>query len=503
MKIIKRDNFNEFVFLNKYILNCPTLEGQKYYSKFLNKYNYIKKKKISILFKKRSWFSTLEFFNSDDFKNMIIKAQNKEEKIILKSKDLALDSIVFFDLLPKEYINVFLFKIEKLKDVFRKKDNKQKDYFDREDYLSNFKEKDVVNSWMIIDDFEIEDTNELKKYFSNIKIELIGLSESFLIIKYTVQVTKEVNETLEKIISSYIFESPEIYKTKKRNKIRFGIRIYGDLHENAKRKAITNYIIHLKSIFFEKTNQIMKSIFFDWKVIIPSVQIYKIDSDKIKYILKVYSSSDKGVDFDMSKESCFLFEDNLNEKYASNSFSLFINKNQKNKIDFMFRDVCDLITNKFADYFLLNGLSRKINSLIYSSQLKINKNINIQSKFGSVLSLKLDIDKKLNFYRRLYNELSRFYKLDKTNTKMESYMKYFDITYDEKIHSYCFLTMYTKMEKDIIDKCEFMGNIFNYFNENSKLIETRYNYGTIIITIIISLLTLICTVLFGIFSLLS
>ena len=159
MKIIKRDNFNEFVFLNKYILNCPTLEGQKYYSKFLNKYNYIKKKKISILFKKRSWFSTLEFFNSDDFKNMIIKAQNKEEKIILKSKDLALDSIVFFDLLPKEYINVFLFKIEKLKDVFRKKDNKQKDYFDREDYLSNFKEKDVVNSWMIIDDFEIEDTN--------------------------------------------------------------------------------------------------------------------------------------------------------------------------------------------------------------------------------------------------------------------------------------------------------------------------------------------------------
>lgn len=59
------------------------------------------------------------------------------------------------------------------------------------------------------------------------------------------------------------------------------------------------------------------------------------------------------------------------------------------------------------------------------------------------------------------------------------------------------------MEKDIIEKCEFMGNIFNYFNENSKLIETRYNYGTIIITIIISLLTLICTVLFGIFSLLS
>ena len=59
------------------------------------------------------------------------------------------------------------------------------------------------------------------------------------------QVTREVNETLEKIISSYIFESPEIYKTTKRNKIRFGIRIYGDLHENAKRKAITNYIIHL------------------------------------------------------------------------------------------------------------------------------------------------------------------------------------------------------------------------------------------------------------------
>ena len=87
-------------------------------------------------------------------------------------------------------------------------------------------------------------------------------------------------------------------------------------------------------------------------------------------------------------------------KQRDNSFSLFINKDQKNKIDFKFRDVYDLIINKFADYFLLNSLSRKINSLIYSSQLKINKNINIQSKFVSVLSLKLDIDKKLNFYRR-------------------------------------------------------------------------------------------------------
>ena len=109
----------------------------------------------------------------------------------------------------------------------------------------------------------------------------------------------------------------------------------------------------------------------------------------------------------------------------------------------------------------------------------------------------MDTDKELYFYKRLYKEFD-FIDNENLNYKFREYLKHFDdlkpskqgfIPFDD------FKYLNEALFWSIKDKNALINEMYKHFEENTKLIESKYNYSIVKWTLIVGGLTLISTIL--------
>lgn len=519
MRIKEYEKFNVFKFDNKFsknkvscndrILKRLTLLKYKVI-KFLGKYKFINKTKLYNKYKNKSIYRILELYydkESEMFKNTI-NHQIEKNTIFIKG-DLELNKIICYDLLPKEYLNDYLKKYMK----FKKKFSKPCDFyildFDIKNQFNNMIKSRDGGNWYNIDFLWLKNDCNLGKYFEKIKIQSIALTESFFVMKYELIVNERVNENLFKILSSNVFVEPEFFsndKWYKKNSIA-GLTNTGQATDEAKNSVIENFILELKAAFFKEIKKHLITIFFDWKNVIPSLEIYTSRSiiqkgDKIANVLEPYSSNV----FEVNKGNTiyFIYKNKFSKKRFIDSTKIVADYDlmKSNNGVYEFMDIEKLLTNSLADYYLLNGLENKISELIDDSQIKINKIINSKKTYNSLLKLKINIEKKLYFYRRLYLELERNVECKLENNRVISnYEKIFnnkfsldnpDMNYPIK-----FKYRYEKVYFKIKQNNQLINTIYNHFDENSKLLEIRYNYKMVNWSLVVAIISLIVSIVFS------
>ena len=490
-----------FITNNKFSNNLHRKDDRKLDSFLRFKYAVITKLHLHKLVKKKGWFRTLDHHwknNPEEYDK-----KYKKDQILLDSEDLKLERIVMYDLIPKEYLKVFQEKYFGFKKAFIKKtffDNKPfeiKNAFDK--MMNSFGE----GSWYNVDQFLIKEGTSLGANFDSFEMQFIGLTKSFYIVRYLLDVNAQTNADLEKILKAIVHRPAFCVSNGKwwKKKSFAGCKY---MFEEAKILTINDFILELKAKFFEELKHKLLSVFFDWNNIIPSVEMYSSTSLSLKRdsILKVFDFNSY-VNAEKHKKDIVYFIPNRNYSVGgrkNNSSKIIAEKGMyldgesgAAKISRIDMEICQ----EFADYYVLSGISEKATRLVYESQLRITQDAYKQNSFNSLMKSKLKIDKALYHYRRLYNDLLelKYSNDEKTREYQNNYM---NIAMEKDPHypggffrEYKHLYWNIKTQKELID------NMYSHFEENSKLLESRYNYKIVKWTLIVTALTLFVTLLFA------
>lgn len=507
MKIKETKNGLQFIFKNKFIYGLQSKNDIRL-NRFLKlKYNLIKKLKISNLFKKKSWFATMDRHWSIPMLELEEHEQlEKEKNNNLSLDDLTLNGIVMYDLLPKEYLNDYENKYLKFKNHFSSKHFTNKRVKDIKDSFQSMKNSKGAGSWYNIDHFTIKGKTSLSLYYKNFSIEMIGLSESFYIVKYFLTLSDNANKLFEKIIKSDIYKEAYCISQDKwwRTKSFAGCIPY-DINNEAKRKTIQEYLLEIKSVFFQTIQKYLFSKIFNWGQIMPSIEIYSSNDLKSKYkkIRELIGNININGD-ECNKEQTLFFMTPTRDRHLDNLNaskiivdSTLIKSNKRGFNDFMLYE--DLICKDYGDFFLLETLSYYVDEKIYLSHLKINKAIQKKFKLSNIIGLKFKIEKDLYIYRRLYEELNNKEIIDRLlKWKNDDYDKYMINSYqlqEECIRFIGFKDVCKSIYYIIREKNTLIKKIYAELDNNVSLLESRYNYRTIKWTLLIAVITLFATIM--------
>ena len=507
MKIKETKHGLQFVFNNKYekLLKSKNDVRLNRFLKF--KYKVITKLKLSKFFKKKSWFATMDRYWSIPVRELEeYEKEHKEKSLKLTLDDLKLNSIIMYDLLPKEYLNDYENKYLKFKNHFSFKHFTNRRAKDIKDSFQSMRNSKGAGSWYNIDHFTIKEKTSLSFYFKYFSIEMLGLSESFYIIKYSLTLSDNANTVFEKIIKSDIYKEAFCISQDKwwKSNSFAGCNPY-HMNNEDKRQVIQEYLLEIKSIFFKTIKKHLFSKIFDWKKIMPSIEIYssKDLKNKHKKVVQLIEN------FNMYGEECnkdqtlfFMTPtrnrhfDNLNTSKIIVDSTL-IEAKDGGLYDFLLYE--ELICKNYGDFFLLETLSYYVDEKIYQAHLKINNAIQNKFKLSNLINLKFKLEKDIYFYKRLYEELNNKERIDKIiKWKSKDYDKYMINTVQlqkEKIHFIGFKDIYKSVFYIINDKNILIKKIYAELDNNASLLESRYNYRTIKWTLIVSVIALLATVM--------
>ena len=503
------DRGTEFIFDNKFSRNrVPKSDRQL--SKFLKfKFSLITFFRIQKWFAKKSWYRLMahhwEKIKSDLEE---VKHPRIKDPVMLSDQDLNLEEIVIYDLLPKEYLSDYHKKYMKFKSTFAKESMFNRREKDVNDSFVKMENSRVVGCWFNLDTFAIKDGTSLSDEFFSISVQAIGLTESYYILKYALCVTEKSQKNLNEILAADVYKEPQCICSGHwwQKKALAGCYTY-DMLDDAKVYAIEDYILELKSVFWNEINKKLFSTFFDWQNIPPSIEIYSSKTLKgnSENILKILSPNSK-LDTEVNQNQTVYFipasesrhKIKLNNSKIVASTEEFEGRNKNGMYSFLSVDEC--ICQQLSEYFVLNALIENISKSIYSSQLLINKNVHSKAKFNSLLKAKLNVDKELYYYKRLYKELMPYIKHKTTkNYLITDYKAQFKNLYqlenpDSRFFQ-TFIEKYNRIFYTIKEKYSLIQSIYEHFEENSKLVESRYNYRIVKWTLIVGFLTLLATVL--------
>lgn len=506
MKINETKHGLQFVFNNKYEKLLKP-QNDIMLNRFLKfKYKVITKLKLSKFFKKKSWFATMDRYWSIPKRELEgYDKEHKEKSTKLTLDDLKLNSIVMYDLLPKEYLNDYENKYLKFKNYFSLKHFTNHRVKDIKDSFQSMRNSKGAGSWYNIDYFTIKEKTPLSFYFKYFSIEMLGLSESFYIIKYSLTLSDNANTIFEKIIKSDIYKDAFCISQDKwwKSKSFVGCIPY-HMNNEDKRLVIQEYLLEIKSIFFKTIQKHLFSKIFNWKKIMPSIEIYSTKDlkNKDKTVMQFIEN------FNMCGEECnkeqtlfFMTPtrnrhfDNLNTSKIIADSTLFERKDG-GTYDFMLYE--ELICKNHGDFFLLETLSYYVNEEIYQAHLKINNAIQNKFKLSNLINLKFKLEKNMYFYKRLYEELNNKEKIDnilKWNSKdYDQYMINSLQLQEKKVRFIGFKDVYKSVYNNINDKNLLIKKIFAELDSNASLLESRYNYRTIKWTLIVSIIALLATI---------
>lgn len=489
-----------FITKNKFSRNMVNKNNRKLTNFIKLKYSIVKKFHLQKAVKKRAWFRTLDDFLCDEVPDY--QKEHMKNHIILSDNDLHLESLVIYDLIPKEYLDDYKEKYLKFRQKYRHESFFDGRVVDVQRSFERMMNSGVVGSWHNVDHFGFTPKCKIAKLFSSIRLEMIGLTESFYIVKYTLTPQETVNRNFSEILSSIVHKDPMCISGGKwwKRKSFSGCALF-DSFEEAKNWAINEFILELKSHFFKIVKNELMTKFYNWYVIPPSVAAYSSQTicKNSDNILNVMASNGDLIETSESKDIYFILSrQNMHQNVRFNNSALilaqdyFKDKNRNGLIGFLEYD--ELICTYFADYFVLDSLSSVSSKTIYDCQLKINKNVYSRSQFNSLIKMKLRIDKSTYFYRRLFKELPE-YNQDNMRSEMASFNSHFKRSTNDFIVFNSFEKAYVHLYYSAKDKNSLLDKIYLHFEENSKLTESRYNYRIVKWTCIIAALTLIVTIL--------
>lgn len=464
---------------------------------------------IQKFYENKSWYKLLEHhFKKADCEE--VQHPRIKEKIILTKEDLVLEELIVYDLLPKEYLPEFQRKYIKFKNTASKQfifNRMEKDVNESFETMTNSR---ATGCWYNVDQFVLDENDDLFMYFTSVSLQTIGLTESFYILKYTLRVNEKANKILENLLQANVHKSVQCISNGRwwKRKSLAGCYTY-DFGDDAKAYAHEDFILELKSVFWDTVHRRLFSKFFNWKVIPPSIEIYssKNLSSNSENILNFMCMRGR-TDIEVNDKNTVFFIPVQHERKGKGSYNSKLiadisefDGRDKNGL-YSFLDVEETICQNLAEYFVLDALNNHISEAIYTAQLQINKTIYEKEKLESFIKIKRRIDKKLYFFKRLYSEIIPFTKSKTSNNYfLNQYESFFKNKYalnnPDLKHTYTFVEKYKSMFFIIREKHNLINEIYKHFKENSELIESRYNYKTVKWTLIVCFLTLIATILFA------
>lgn len=341
---------------------------------------------------------------------------------------------------------------------------------------------------------------------THLLMEAIGLTESFFIIRYVLHANENTNKELENILKAKVYKDVVCISNDKwwKKKSFAGCRCF-DLGSDAKHYVIEDYILELKALFWESISKYIHSFFFTWENIPPSIEIYASEmlETKQEKILALLSPRNHDNSEYCEKHKTYFIPSVLSyDQKPLNNSKIIADAKQFDSDHglYDFLHIEEAICQKIADYFLLEGLIKQASQLIYESQRKVNRNAHRKSHFNSLLDVKLDVEKQLYFYRRLFRELnSQKPSEEQISYKFEEYNQFFANAFGEKrpelASYYSFENLYKGILYNIEDKYALMESVYSHFDENAKIIESRYNYRIVKWTFIVGVASLLATIL--------
>ncbi|MBE7040671.1 MAG: hypothetical protein E7400_01745 [Ruminococcaceae bacterium] len=510
--MIKRETKygKEFIFKNKFVKNRIPPNDRKLDSFLKFKYTLVSHLHLERLFKKKSWYHSLHIHwgKTDNELDEFYKKQAQEAKIFNRD-DLCLEHLVIYDLLPKEYLDDYRNKYIKFRAVSQKKHIHNRTLNQINESFDRMQNSRISGSWHNMDFFAIEENSPLSKYFDYFTLQFIGLTESFFIIKYCVDTNEFTKNELSEILTSIVDKEILCISNDKwwKKKSFAGCYCY-HVGDDAKTYALENYILELKNEFWQVIKESLISDFFNEKNIPPSVEAYssKTLDEKADDILSLLATRSFGnVEYNKVQKVYFIPAIHIRKGISLNNSKIIADFKQFENDGhglYDFLSIEDVIYKDFADFFVLRALTYPISKLVYQAQRKVNKNVYKKAQYDSLIKLKLELDKAIYFYRRLYAEVSPYCGIkDRIDHKFWNYKNKFANVFDEKhpelpkVNS--FETMYRELQYDIKEKHNLLENIYKHFEENAKAVESRYNYKIVKWTLIVTCLSLVVTILFA------
>ncbi|MBR1432952.1 hypothetical protein, partial [Ruminococcus sp.] len=498
---------NEFIFKNKFTPKKISKNDRNLTLYLKLKYKIIKTFHLFKREKNSSWFLTL-----DDLWSRRNRVPNDYEKsrlskcIRLTQKDLQLKKLIIYDLFPKEYLSEYKRKYLKFKDRYETSYIHNRDKLRVLSSFSQMESSCSAGTIFYLDFFNIKENTPLGAAFDRLAVEFIGLTDSFYTIRYILEINESANKLLDRILKSKIYkEAICISKDKWWRKDSFaGCHPY-NIGESAKADTIEDFVLELKAIFWKELSTHLFTHFFSWDNIPPSVEIYssKTLDEKSTDILTILSCKNPCLEYNKTSKIFFSpFSSNWSFNKPLNNSIIVADSSQFEDDEhglYPFLEIDDVLRHYCTDYFILNSVNRIATELIYKAQRRIDKSIYKKGKYRTLLNIKLEVDKQLYFYRRLYKELCSSPNLDdKVNYNISQYNNVFLNQFNDNNPKYktgfAFPAVVKSLYYDINNNYKLMESIYSHFEDNLKIIESRYNYRIVKWTLIVALLTLLATI---------
>ena len=510
VKFINTQRGTEFVFNNKFSKYRISSDDRRLTTFLRLKYSLIKKLRLSKLYNHNNWYQMMDYYWKDlSLDETDFQSSELNDDFKLSKEDLQLKKIIIYDLLPKEYISDYKEKYLKFQAVYAQKSVFNTPIYQLKNYFAQMENSSVINSWFNLDTFFIKENTDLGEYFSSFSLAAIGLTESYYILMYELSVTEKISDFYAFMLDNKIYKSPICISNGKwwKKKSFAGCYEYA-CFRRSKAFVLDDYILELKSVFWNQVETKLFSKVFSWKLIPPSVEIYSsrtLDKDK-EAILSLLSNNGNAIEKNSENSIYFLYTSNYDISQSLHNFKIVANSKEfeEDKKGYFppYLYIKHLVCRNLADYFILEALDTKISTSIYSAQLQINKVVESKRKLKSYLKIKFGIDKKLYFYKRLYKELfSQIKSKTETNDMIKEYEKVFSNVNDEKYFNQVallgFSVKYTSLYYSLKEKYSLLMGIYNHFEENSKIVQNKYNFNLVKWTFWISFLSLIATILFA------
>ena len=479
----------QFVLMNKFISFADKLENKKVPIFLKNPFKKYKNKLI-----KSNKYETLQRCFTDNSIN--IEYENYEKKEVIP------ESIIIYDLLPKEYVGEFSKKYIKFKDnasdtnifILGKKSIKQ-----IRDSFNKIGTRFSVSSYKNVDFFVFDKKHYLSKIFKNISVFTTDISPSFSSISYKLELSEEMIYMFDKLSTSKVYREGHFIDNGNKDKKNYSFSM-GGTNLFTKAQTIEDYFCEIKFEFLKFLKKELMSKLDDLNVVLPSVTIYKTEnlSTLIKNRNKLHSIGIKTLDLHYNSA----YETNIeipkhsfdsNEKYNIINVLVDSKSYDKNEYSSKVNEVYNSLVYGFCDYYILGSLLPEYDKRISKTNEKINLMLQRKSKnYGSLIKLRKKTLNDFNLFDRLLDELFK----KETNThefNLHGERDYVPIESVGSVDTYSKKKEILKWRLDV--SSDGISQINDFFEYQLKTVESYSNFKIVKISLWVAFLSLLVAIL--------
>lgn len=489
MKKIKiKENLFEYKFNNPYVNNRESKCYLKCTRFFTRVYKTINKLKLDKLFEKNKKYKFLKecTFSGYDL-------ENKKYKIDIDS-ELKLERLFIYDLLPKEYLELYEKNLIKLRknsapSIFKMAEFRFKKQFDK------IKKSVFSKGSFLADNIKFSKNQKSFKFFDYMTIRLISISDSFFVVKYELVPNKNTHSIIENILKEDIYISPIIYTNKHWWRMK-DIGGSSQCDNSAKKLTLENFILEMKYVFMKEINSILYSFIFQNQLVPPGIEVFSTNNfNEPQKDLLFLKMRDIDTHFYEKEKIYFMPMQNsiYNPNYLMDSIILVDEKDKLSNGEHKWYDeVFYNLSETYVLYYITNSLNIDISLRINEAQKKINTSIENGKSTPALMRLNRKIDKSLFYYKRLLNEIN--YDDKEIISELENFEKKYKKLKTETgiILGYNFNIVSSRNIYELKSYKNLLNKIYQFFVEN---LNSLYNHTTMKIALITLLLTAVSIIL--------